>query len=225
MTAPHPRPAGGEPHEADPAAILDLFEELAYAGEITPDGHYIDHESWPTFVRVLGGPMPADSPPGELWESRVHPEDREEWRLFNQRLLGGEDAEVTYRLIGLDGVTRVLWDRARPHVEPDGRVLVQGIISDVTVRAEANAQLAEASERFGRLLDVVGEHVYLAVAFPDGRFEELFQGPGADRLLGGAEPDAEMENWNAPCTRRTGSRTTRSTARSQRGRPATSSTG
>ena len=75
-------------------------------------------------------------------------------------------------------------------------MLVQGIISDVTVRAEANAQLAEASERFSRLLDVVGAHVYLAVAFPDGRFEELFQGPGADRLLGGAEPDAEMENWN-----------------------------
>jgi diguanylate cyclase (GGDEF)-like protein len=185
-----PLPPAGESHEADPAAVADLFEEFAYAGEITPDGHYVDHESWPTFVRVLGGPVPDDVPPGVFWESRVHPDDVGAFRGFNRRLLDGEDAEVTYRLIGLDGVTRILRDRARPTTGQDGRTLVQGIVSDVTVRTEAD-------ERFSRLLDVVGEHVYLALAFPDGSLEELFQGPGADRLLGGADPDAAMENWNA----------------------------
>jgi diguanylate cyclase (GGDEF)-like protein len=94
-------------------------------------------------------------------------------------------------------VTRVIQDRARPQRRADGSVLVRGIISDVTRREEADARLAEASDRFSRLLDVVGEHVYLARAYPDGRIEELFQGPGADRLLGGAEPDPEMENWEA----------------------------
>jgi hypothetical protein len=39
--------------------------------------------------------------------------------------------------------------------------------------------------------------VYLAVVHADGRVEEVFQGPGADRLLGGAEPDPEMVNWDA----------------------------
>jgi diguanylate cyclase (GGDEF)-like protein len=190
VTAPLPSAAGGEPHEADPAAVADLFDEFAYAGEITPEGDYIDHSSWPTFVRVLGGPVPDGVPPGVFWESRVHPDDVGELRRFNGRLLAGEDAEVTYRLIGLDGVTRILRDRARPTTGPDGRTFVQGIVSDVTVRTEAD-------ERFSRLLDVVGEHVYLALGFPDGRIEELFQGPGADRLLGGAEPDAAMENWNA----------------------------
>jgi diguanylate cyclase (GGDEF)-like protein len=178
------------PSEADPSAVADLFEELAYAGEITADGDYIDHSSWPTFVRVLGGPVPDGVDPGALWESRIHPDDLKELHEFNRRLLAGEDAEATYRLIGLDGATRVLRDRARPTRQPDGRTLVQGIVSDVTAREET-------AERFRRLLDVVGEHVYLAVGYPDGRIEELFQGPGADRLLGGAEPDAEMVNWNA----------------------------
>ena len=132
-----------------------------------------------------------------FWESRVHPDDQADYERFNQRLHVGEDAEITYRLIGLDGVTRLLWDRARPRRDPDGTVRVAGIISDVTSRNEAAARLAEASERFARLLDVVGEHVYVVLAFPDGRFEELFQGPGADRLLGGAVPDPEMENWEA----------------------------
>jgi diguanylate cyclase (GGDEF)-like protein len=112
-------------------------------------------------------------------------------------LLSGEDAEVTYRLCGLDGVTRILWDRARPRQRSDGSVLVRGIVSDVTRREEADARVTEVNARFTRLLDVTGEHVYVALAHPDGRFEELFQGPGADRLLGGAEPDAAMENWDA----------------------------
>jgi len=66
VTASLPPPAGSDPHggggDADPAAIHDLFEELAYAGEITPDGHYVDHASWPTFARVLGGSAPDDMP-------------------------------------------------------------------------------------------------------------------------------------------------------------------
>jgi diguanylate cyclase (GGDEF)-like protein/putative nucleotidyltransferase with HDIG domain len=184
------------PDETDLAEILDLFEEHVYAGAVTPDGRYVSHRSGPKLARFLGGPVPTERWDG-FWESRVHPDDQAEYERFNQRLNLGEDAEITYRLLGLDGVTRLLWDRGRPRRGPDGAVRVAGIISDVTARNEATARLAEASERFGRLLDVVGEHVYVALAFPDGRFEELFQGPGADRLLGGGVPDSEMENWEA----------------------------
>ena len=184
------------PDENDLAEILDLFEEHVYAGAISPDGRYVSQRSGPKLARFLGGPVPAGWGEG-FWESRVHPDDQAEYERFNQRLHVGEDAEITYRLIGLDGVTRLLWDRARPRRDADGAVRVAGIISDVTSRNEAAARLAEASERFARLLDVVGEHVYVVLAFPDGRFEELFQGPGADRLLGGAVPDPEMENWEA----------------------------
>ena len=179
------------------AGILDLFEEQVYAGEVTVDGHYIGHGPMPPWTRFIGGDVPEDVPPGEFWESRIHPDDWSVYTGFNEALLRGEDAQATYRLLGLDGVTRVIQDRARPQRRADGTVWVRGIISDVTRRAEADARLAEASDRFSRLLDVVGEHVYLARAFPDGRIQELFQGPGADRLLGGAVPDPEMTNWEA----------------------------
>jgi diguanylate cyclase (GGDEF)-like protein/PAS domain S-box-containing protein/putative nucleotidyltransferase with HDIG domain len=62
---------------------------------------------------------------------------------------------------------------------------------------DAEARLAEQRDRFTSLLDVLGEHVYLALVLEDGTINEIFQGPGADRLLGGAEPDAEMANWEA----------------------------
>jgi diguanylate cyclase (GGDEF)-like protein/PAS domain S-box-containing protein len=62
---------------------------------------------------------------------------------------------------------------------------------------DAEARLAEQRDRFTSLLDVLGEHVYLALVLADGTIREIFQGPGAERLLGGAEPDSEMENWDA----------------------------
>ena len=104
-------------------------------------------------------------------------------------------------------------------------MVVHGIVSDVTKREEADARVAEVSDRFTRLLDVIGEHVYLALAHPDGRIEELFQGPGADRLLGGADArpgDGELGRGAAPGGPRPP--TTPSTTRSPAGRRATSST-
>ena len=184
--------------EARLARILDLFEEHVYAGEITPDGRYVHHNSAATIEGLLGGALPASGmAAGDFWESRIVPEDRPSYDAFNQRLLRGEDADVTYRLVGLDGETRVLRDRGRPRRKGDGGMFVDGIISDITAREEAAVRLAEAGHRFTSLLDVVGAHVYLAIAMPDGSLQELFQGPGGDRLLGGAEPDAEMENWDA----------------------------
>ena len=179
------------------ARILDLFEEHVYAGEITQDGRYVHHESPIAIESLIGGPLPEGVEQGAFWESRIAPQDWALYEAFNQSLLRGEDAEATYRLVGLDGITRTLRDRARPRPKADGGMLVEGIISDVTAREQAAARLAEASHRFTSLLDVVGAHVYLTLALPDGTLQELFQGPGGDRLLGGAEPDPDMVNWDA----------------------------
>jgi diguanylate cyclase (GGDEF)-like protein len=181
----------------DLARILDLFEEHVYAGEITADGRYVHHASTSAIEDLIGGVIPDGAEVGRLWESRIAPADWAQYEAFNRRLLDGADAEVTYRLLGLDGVTRILRDRARPRRRADGSVLVEGIISDITAGEQAAARLDEASGRFTSLLDVVGAHVYMALAHPDGRLEELFQGPGGDRLLGGAEPDPDMVNWDA----------------------------
>jgi hypothetical protein len=143
--------------DAQISGILDLFEEQVYAGEVTPAGHYIDHSSGPpAWERFIGGELPVDVAPGEFWESRIHPDDWDAYARFNGDLLRGEDGDVEYRLVGVDGVTRVIHDRARPQRRADGSVLIRGLISDVTRREEAAARLVEASDRFGRLLDVVG---------------------------------------------------------------------
>jgi diguanylate cyclase (GGDEF)-like protein len=178
-------------------AVLDLFEEHVYIGEVTAAGDYVGHLASSSIERFVGG-RPAPGPEfGGLWARLIHPDDHGAREAFHRKLLAGAEAETTYRLVGLDGITRSIHDRARPVRRADGSVLVQGIVSDVTSRAEADARAAEAADRFFTLLDVVGEHVYVAAAHADGSIEELFQGPGADRLLGGAEPDEAMANWDA----------------------------
>jgi diguanylate cyclase (GGDEF)-like protein/PAS domain S-box-containing protein len=180
------------------AGVLDLFEELVYIGEVNAAGDYVGHFTSSSIDRFVGRPQDGSAVlGGRLWESLVHPEDREAHAALHQELLAGHETEAIYRVVGVDGVTRTIRDRARPVRRADGGVLVQGIISDVTHRAEADARAEEAADRFFTLLDVVGEHVYVAAVEPDGSLREVFQGPGADRLLGGAEPDAEMENWEA----------------------------
>src|SRR6476646_11646197 len=166
------------------ARILDLFEEHVYAGEITQDGRYVHHQSANAIESLIGGPLPEGVEQGAFWESRIAPSDWAQYEAFNRSLLRGDDAEVTYRLVGVDGVTRTLRDRARPRPKADGGMLVEGIISDITAREQDAERLAEASGRFASLLDVVGAHVYLTLALPDGSLQELFQGPGGDRLLG-----------------------------------------
>ena len=183
--------------DAGAADILDLLEQLVYTGEVTPDGEYIETTAGSPFDPFTGGSVPEGMAPGEFWESRVHPDDRAIYAGLNRDLLRGEDCEATYRLVGVDGVTRIVRDRARPRPRRGGGMLLRGIISDVTARAEADARLAEASDRFARLLGVVGAHVYMAEVLPEGRIHEFFQGPGVDRLLGEASRDDEMANWDA----------------------------
>ncbi len=177
--------------------IFELFDDHVHVGEITVDGRYLPRYVGPTFDWFLDADVTDLSDSGDLWAACVHPLDRATFLRFSGELMTGKSAEVTYRMKGADGSVRTVWHRARSRAVKGGGLLIQGIVSDVTKHEETAARLAEADDRFMHLLDVVGEHVYRAIAHPDGRIEELFQGPGADRLLGGADPDSGMENWNA----------------------------
>ena len=168
--------------------ILELFDDHVHVGVVTPDERYLPRFSGPALERFVGAPC-DESESGKAWDACVHPLDRATYMRFWGELLAGRSAAVTYRLNGFDGVTRTVWHRARSRALDRGGLLIQGLVSDVTKHEETAARLAEADDRFMHLLDVVGEHVYRAIAHPDGRIEEIFQGPGADRLLGGADPD------------------------------------
>jgi diguanylate cyclase (GGDEF)-like protein/PAS domain S-box-containing protein len=147
---------GGDNHHAlaEALATTDVLRRVAgtvaihlYEMECLPDGTYHCNTFIGEGLESLLGPLPEDRTPEEAWEDAVHPDDREGYEAVWKLLERGEPAEIEYRLVGYDGRTRWVWDRMRPRRSADGRLLVDGIVADITERREAADELAEAQRQ------------------------------------------------------------------------------
>jgi diguanylate cyclase (GGDEF)-like protein/PAS domain S-box-containing protein len=128
-------------------ARTDLLRRIAgtvaimlYEMELFDDGTFICHEF--LGLESLLGPIPDGLSPEEAYEGAVHPDDREAYDATFTVLERCEPVEVEYRLTGFDGVTRWVWDRMQPSRTPEGRLLVDGVVTDITERKLAAEQLA-----------------------------------------------------------------------------------
>src|SRR5262249_19312253 len=120
--------AGHAAQQSELEGILGRFDEHVFAGVIGPGGPDIEHASGNALARFLGGRMPDGANAIVFWTAHVHGDDRDAYERYRVRLRRGEDGEVTYRLLGVDGVTRVMWDRARATARVDGSVMVTRVL-------------------------------------------------------------------------------------------------
>ena len=94
-------------------------------------------------------------------------------------LLAGEPRDLEYRLTGLDGRVRWIWDRGWPQLLRDGRLMVDGIVTDVTERRRMDSELAEARENLDRIVESIDESLYTLVGDEDGGLELPVRRPRA----------------------------------------------
>ena len=101
--------------------------------------------------RLLGGPVPARTDPVEIWRAALHPEDRPAFAAALRSLRKLAAIDHVHRVVGLDGVVRNVEWRARPRAGEDGRVLIEGMLSDVSEERRALHAIerahADAEER------------------------------------------------------------------------------
>jgi diguanylate cyclase (GGDEF)-like protein len=183
---------------ADPDVRLDDIAFAAglhlYALELRPDGTYRTLVTTELRAMFVGdGP---DELEDDVWyDDHIHPDDRARYdALFDpERVRAGGQFELSYRLVRDDGRMFEVVERARARRLPDGRVLLEGSVSDVTEERAARAHAAEVEERLQRLMVAVEEVVYTAEFDDEGNPHLVFLGPGSARLIGG--PVAFEELW------------------------------
>ena len=178
------------PRVTDPDVRLDDIAFAAglhlYALELRPDDTY-EALVITRLSDVLVGAVPPGEDVDQWYDNHVHPDDRARYDALwdPARVRAGAQFELSYRLVRDDGRVFEVIERARARRLPDGRVLLEGSVSDVTEERVARARAAEVEERLQRLMEAVEEVVYTAEFGEDGLPHLVFAGPGASRLLGG----------------------------------------
>ncbi|MBG0831232.1 PAS domain S-box protein [Planomonospora sp. ID67723] len=124
--------------------VIAQLNDNVWTAEVMPDGRarpvYVSSQG----AGVLGGRVSTDTE-GDMIKiiaRYLHPDDRDVFAGFCAELASGSPAQLEYRLIGVDGVTRWIWTRGMPRREGE-RLFVDGISTDVTERH----RLAEERER------------------------------------------------------------------------------
>jgi PAS domain-containing protein len=152
--------------------IADMVAIMLYELEVLPDGSLHCHE----FIGLdaLIGQVPPGVSPDDAYDAAVHRDDREIYESGSAALQHGDAVEIEYRLAGPDGTDRWVLDRMRPRRTPDGRLIVGGVVADITERKATEAELARARELAKNALydpltglanrSAIQEHLELAIA-------------------------------------------------------------
>ena len=121
--------------------------------------------------------------PSTYWLGRIHPDDRDMVSALNDRTdQTGQPFTVEYRMFSEDG--RLVWirDEAVLVLDEEGNPKYwQGVMSDITARKEAEAQLSEAEARYRALVEQTPAITYLdSVERP----YTLYMSPQSTTILG-----------------------------------------
>ncbi|GAA3114058.1 hypothetical protein GCM10010466_01470 [Planomonospora alba] len=139
--------------------IVNQLTDKIWTVEIRPDGTarpiYVNTEHTTVFGgRLRLGP---DDDFIAVMLRLVHPDDHDAFHAYCAELVSGRRAQLEYRLIGLDGVTRWIWTRGVPRREGE-RLLVDGISTDVTghheIAEERERLLAQRQQQVDRLREL-----------------------------------------------------------------------
>ncbi|HYJ61740.1 MAG TPA: PAS domain-containing protein, partial [Actinomycetota bacterium] len=114
----------------------------------------------PQIEAIYGLPPGAWLDDPHLWESRLHPEDRDRV-LAENRDIARDEWTSEYRSIDRDGRTIWLHNAARLVRDADGAPRFwQGLVFDITDRKTAEQHLREAEERYRHLVEEMPVAVY-----------------------------------------------------------------
>jgi len=160
--------------------LVERVPAITYTAEFGASGmwRYVSPQVEP-ITGFTAGEWMADP---DLFFSRIHPDDREDYLVAEEQALARGRLTCRYRLLARDG--HVVWVRDDGVLLPETDVrpaMLQGVMLDVTDQTRAEEALRESEVRYRRLVDLAPDSI---LVHRDGRF--VFANPAAARLLGAA---------------------------------------
>jgi diguanylate cyclase (GGDEF)-like protein/PAS domain S-box-containing protein len=194
MSAPVPR---SQPVPAAPGLdVLALLTRIGchvYTGELHPDGSYREVFTGPGLELLIGGEPDSGEDYSTLWNTYVHPDDFERYKAEGSDLRSKLAVTMEYRMLGKDGVVRWVLDQMwLRELTPDGRRLVDGVVTDVSELHRRRQQVDEARA----WLDASVNMSPAAIVVMDREWRVRLWNPAAEKLFGWRE--SEVRGTIAP---------------------------
>ena len=149
--------AGGQA-ERRFAALVERLPAIVYEAEPGAEGIWLYVSG---FVETLLGYTPEEwmADPA-LWARSLHEDDREAVLAAEDRLTAGERIAVEYRMYARDGSVVWVRDESARVLDEQGRLLVEGLLTDITERKGAEDRLQHLADH-DALTDLLNRRRFL----------------------------------------------------------------
>ncbi len=143
-------------HKEELQRVMESVSDYLWSAEVAADGSYSYRYYSPVVERITGWTREHLLESRERWLELLHPLDRPWVDETFRRLISGatERVDVEYRIVRPDGTLRWLRDSAHGTRVEDGRILLYGVVGDITERKLGAEALRESEARFRALTEL-----------------------------------------------------------------------
>ena len=126
------------------ATLVERLPAIVYEAEPGAEGLWLYVSG---FVETLLGYTPEEwQADPTLWARSLHEDDRAAVLAADERLTAGERVAIEYRMHARDGSVVWVRDESARVIDEEGRVLVEGILSDITERKSSEDRLQHLAD-------------------------------------------------------------------------------
>ena len=125
-------------------AVMRSANTFVWVAEVGADGAMTSVYSVSGVESILGRGPGASGDPPTRWRTVVHPDDLERFDAVVVAAGHGHSFDIEYRMVGVDGVTRIVRDQAVATLLGEGRYRLDGLVQEVTAEHDARRALAAA---------------------------------------------------------------------------------
>jgi PAS domain S-box-containing protein len=148
--------------EAELRQVLTSVSDCLWSATLESNGFLTFNFVSPVIENLTGRPADFFRESLENWLAVLHPQDRPLWLQEQERLRAGQAVQGEFRVIWPDGTERWVRYSVRGQTLPEGRSLrLDGILSDVTDRKQAEETLARERHLLRTLMDHLPDYIFV----------------------------------------------------------------